>query len=172
MPVYRTLILYIEHLHYNCVGSSSGPPAWGGNGVPWSKSLLEQVQRRARGWWRTEAPPHWGTSSLGQAEETGSVHPEGSVETSQQDSSTWRALLGSWRGTLHHCCDRTRSKLKKGKFRLAIGKEFSPVQEARLCHTSPREAVGAATPATFKAGLDGAAWSTGRCPCPWQRSWD
>jgi len=50
---------------------------------------------------------------------------------------------------------RNGFRLKEGKFRLDIRKEFFTVRVVRPRHRLPREAVGAPSLAVFKARLDG-----------------
>ena len=47
-------------------------------------------------------------------------------------------------------------KLKKGKFRLDVGKTFFTQRVVRHKHRLPREAVGTPSLEAFKARLDGA----------------
>ena len=47
-------------------------------------------------------------------------------------------------------------RLKEGRFRLDMRKEFFPVKVVRHWHRLPREAVAAPSLAVFKARLDGA----------------
>jgi len=57
------------------------------------------------------------------------------------------------------CSDRTRgdsSKLKEGRFRSDIRKEFFTMRVVKHWHRLPREAVDAPSLAVFRAGLDGA----------------
>jgi len=57
------------------------------------------------------------------------------------------------------CSDRTSgngSKVKKGRFRLNIGKKFFTMRVVRTWPRLPREAVAAPSLAGFKARLDGA----------------
>ena len=65
-------------------------------------------------------------------------------------------------------------KLKEGRFRLHIRKEFSTVRVVRHWHKLPREAVAAPSLAVFKARLDGALsnlvqW---KGPCSRQGDWN
>jgi len=62
------------------------------------------------------------------------------------------------------CRDRTRgngSKLKEGRLRLEIRKNFFPMRVVRPWPRLPREAVAAPSLAGFKARLDGALSSLG-----------
>jgi len=57
------------------------------------------------------------------------------------------------------CCNRARGngfKLKEGRFRLDIRKNFVTVRVGKPWHRLPREAVVAPSLETFKARLDGA----------------
>jgi len=57
------------------------------------------------------------------------------------------------------CCDRTRGngfKLKKGRFRLDLGKSFFTVRVVKPRPRLPREVVAAPSLETFEARLDGA----------------
>jgi len=57
------------------------------------------------------------------------------------------------------CRDRTRAdgfKLKEGRFRLGIRKQFFTMRVVRPWPRLPREAVGTPSLAGFKARLDGA----------------
>jgi len=50
----------------------------------------------------------------------------------------------------------------------SVMEKFFTWRVVRPWHRLPREAVDAPSLAAFKARLDGATWSCGRCPCPWQ----
>jgi len=57
------------------------------------------------------------------------------------------------------CSDKTRengTKLKEGRFRLDIGKQFFTMRVVKDWNRFPREAVAAPSLAVFKARLDGA----------------
>jgi len=57
------------------------------------------------------------------------------------------------------CSDRARgngSKLKRGRFRLDIGKKFFTMRVMNHWNRFPREAVAAPSLEVFKARLDGA----------------
>jgi len=57
------------------------------------------------------------------------------------------------------CRDRTRgndSKLKEGRFRLGIRKNFFTMRVVKHCNRLPREAVAACSLEVWKAKLDGA----------------
>ncbi|GAB0205361.1 hypothetical protein GRJ2_003001700 [Grus japonensis] len=55
---------------------------------------------------------------------------------------------------IRECSDRTRGKLKKGRFRLDIRKKFFTVRMARHSKRLPRQVVDAPSLEVFKARLD------------------
>jgi len=66
------------------------------------------------------------------------------------------------------CCDRTGGtafKLKEGRFRLDRMKKLFTMRVVRHWNRLPREVVYAPSLEDFKARLDGALRSSGRCPC-------
>jgi len=77
-----------------------------------------------------------------------------------QPSSTQRGLQETREGLFTTACsDRTRGngfRLKKGKFRLHIRKEFSAVRVVRHWNRLLREVVAAPSLAVLRARLDGA----------------
>ena len=88
---------------------------------------------------------------------------EGSGETLNQPSSTWRGTR-AYRKAGEGPFTRARSditrgngfKLKEGRFRLDISKKFFTVRVVRYWNRLPREAVNAPSLAVFKARSDGA----------------
>ena len=119
--------------------------------------LLEWVQGRA-----TKMIQGWSTSPMRKGRESwrcSAWRREGSRETLQQPSSTWRGPVGKMgRDFLRVACsDRMEGMaLNWNRVDLDIRKKMFTVRMVRPWHRLPREAVAAPSVAVFKARLDGA----------------
>ncbi|GAB0188207.1 hypothetical protein GRJ2_001286000 [Grus japonensis] len=168
LPLYSTLVR--PHLEY-CV------QLWG----PQNKTdmeLLEQVQRRAMEMIRglehfsyEDRLRDLGLFSLEKRRLRGDL-----IAAFQYLKRTYRkAGEGPF---MRECSDRTRGsgfKLKEGRFRLDIKKKFFTVEMKYYTGTGCPQKLW--MPPPWKCSRPGrmrlwATWSSGGCPCPWQRGWN